>query len=329
MKILISTTPVEDYLSDMLLHGFRALFGSSVIDYPKKECMYKTYPQDKPVYGRGFTLYRTLDDIPVDRSDIDAKIKHNYFDLIIVPDIQRQHLFYAQYADYLKPHNTVICDGEDNESVFPYKGRFFKRYWNVKKPHKTLLYFKREWSPKTIQSLYFKLIPSYFCNYLPAPKTLQTISFAIPEEKISNLPEKSKQFPDHIVDNEIANMLGKTTRYAFTNESDYYHDLQMSRFGITVKRAGWDCMRHYEIAANGAVICFKNLDDKPASCAPHDLNRNNCITYTNSGDLMRTLEQLTDDQYEFLQHNSMRWIRSKTTKLLAHEVLDKFRISQR
>ena len=37
-----------------------------------------------------------------------------------------------------------------------------------------------------------------------------------------------------------------------------------SRFGVTTKKSGWDCMRHYELAASGCVPCFRDLEEKPA-----------------------------------------------------------------
>ena len=141
------------------------------------------------------------------------------------------------------------------------------------KPNKNFIYFKREWTPDTKFYRYYKLIPKPFVKVFTRPKNLNKISFSIPEEKIiESLPVKTKLFPKHIVDEEVAAKVeGSFTKYAFENEKDYYADLQASKYGITTKRSGWDCMRHYEIAANGAVICFKDLDKKPETCAPHGL----------------------------------------------------------
>ena len=81
-------------------------------------------------------------------------------------------------------------------------------------------------------------------------------------------------------------------------ENQYYSDLQQSKFGITVKRGGWDCHRHYEIAANGAVICFRDLASKPQSCAPHGLNTSNTIIYNSVEDLKRQVEKLSDNDID-------------------------------
>ena len=72
----------------------------------------------------------------------------------------------------------------------------------------------------------------------------------------------------HIVDEEVAERMGAASSHVFEREADYYRDLQASRFGITTKRTGWDCLRHYEIAANGAVPCFRDLDRKPPPLRP-------------------------------------------------------------
>ena len=40
-------------------------------------------------------------------------------------------------------------------------------------------------------------------------------------------------------------------------------------FGVTRKKAGWDCMRHLEIMANGAVPFFTDLQELPAKTMQH------------------------------------------------------------
>ncbi len=82
------------------------------------------------------------------------------------------------------------------------------------------------------------------------------ISFAISETKIvSDIPEKTQDFAFIIP--------GNLNTYIYENEQDYYQDYQRSFFGITCKKGGWDCMRHYEILANGCIPYFIDLDDCP------------------------------------------------------------------
>ncbi|RYG31405.1 MAG: hypothetical protein EOO01_35455 [Chitinophagaceae bacterium] len=139
---------------------------------------------------------------------------------------------------------------------------------------------------------------------------MRKVSFSIPSQKIvAEPPQKFKDFAKHIVDTEVAEKIpGSYTSYAFENEHEYYSDLQISRFGITTKRAGWDCLRHYEIAANGAVICFKNLDEKPETCAPHGLvDGFNCISYKTYDELLSKVTKITDTEYNELQRASISW----------------------
>lgn len=80
------------------------------------------------------------------------------------------------------------------------------------------------------------------------------ISFSIHASKIvTEVPEK-KQL--------LANIIpGKS--YTYDSEEEYYKEYQQSWFGITTKKAGWDCMRHYEILANGCIPLFEDLSSLP------------------------------------------------------------------
>ena len=277
MKIIFITNEIEDYLADSILHGLKKIYGSAVVDYPFKDILYSDCPVDKrrKIRGNGFTLYFLLDS-STGGKEIDLKDSKTYkFNYIIFSSIHRQYELYLQLFPSLKSEQTIIMDGEDTPAIFPYYGYFWRRpkYWFIPKPHRRFLYFKREWTQDTKLYRYYKLIPKPLLKIFPEPKNLKRISFSIPEEKIvKDLPIKTKLFPKHIVDEEVAARVdGSFIKYAFDSERDYYADLQSSKYGITTKRAGWDCMRHYEIAANCAVICFKDLDKKPVTCAPHGL----------------------------------------------------------
>ena len=148
-------------------------------------------------------------------------------------------------------------------------------------------------------------------------------SFSIPEEKIiSTIPEKQTMFPRHIVDIEVAQYIGRMTSYAFTHEDDYRQNLAESRFGITLRRGGWDCLRHYEIAASGTIPCFRNLSQKPPHCAPHGLkDGDNCIAYKGVGQLLKRLEALTPNQELAMRLKALQWAKDNSTRVRALELL--------
>jgi len=278
MKILYFTTVQPDYLQDSILIGLRELFTSDLIDFPKKNCLYENN-NDENIYGKGFTLYNYLKNIEINRKDIKKRIINNEFDLIVFSSIHRQIELLKEYYPIVKNKNIIFFDGEDHPSLFGYNGKYWRnfKYWFLPKIHKNFLYFKREYSLETLKYRYFKIIPDFLLKSINLKKVIP-ISFAFPQSKIlKELPKKEKLFPEHIVDVEIAEKINKKDKYIFDNEKDYFEDLQKSKFGITTKRAGWDAMRHYEIAANGAVPCFKKLYLKPKTCAPHGLNETNCI----------------------------------------------------
>lgn len=82
------------------------------------------------------------------------------------------------------------------------------------------------------------------------------IQFSIPESKVVPcVPDKEQAFA-------TVNPYDRST-YIYDNEKDYYEDYQRSYYAITCKKAGWDCMRHYEILANGAIPYFVDLDKAP------------------------------------------------------------------
>jgi hypothetical protein len=78
------------------------------------------------------------------------------------------------------------------------------------------------------------------------------ITFSIPEEKVvADIQPKTKLLSSLIP--------GKLSTYIYENEADYYDEYRQSVFATTTKKAGWDCMRHYEILANGCIPYFPDL----------------------------------------------------------------------
>jgi hypothetical protein len=81
------------------------------------------------------------------------------------------------------------------------------------------------------------------------------IHFAIPESKITQIKLDKTQ--------EYGSIIPGHGGYVFDIEQEYYNDYNKSYFGVTMKKAGWDCMRHYEILANNCLPYFIDLDDCP------------------------------------------------------------------
>ncbi len=152
-------------------------------------------------------------------------------DLVIYSNYRRQKPIDWQVLVRNKNHapRVVYLDGNDDGNVEPDVRPFFKREL-------------------------FESQPGVFPT-----------GFGIPARHIRPLEiEKTQLHQTHVQDTDFASNTG----YKFSEEKDYYDDMACSLFGITMKKGGWDCMRHYELLAAGALVMFKNLDDKPPLLRP-------------------------------------------------------------
>lgn len=83
------------------------------------------------------------------------------------------------------------------------------------------------------------------------------ITFSIPNEKIITRVNKSK-------DKFLSSLIpGDLKTYIYNTEEDYYKEYRRSFFAKTKKKGGWDCLRHYEIIANGCLPLFDDIENCP------------------------------------------------------------------
>jgi hypothetical protein len=322
-RVLFVSSDSADYLSDSVFHGLRLMLGDRVVETPRRDPLYTDFPDAWRArqYGRGFTLYSgSLDPISVDRSDTRERLEAGEFDLLIVGDLWRCYGAFVELLPLAGDTPVVVLDGSDSEALVPYEPRWWRRpsCWLLPRPHRHATYFKRELTPRT----------TWFRSYLtnPAarrpPRPLRPISFGIPEHLVvDGIPTKTKAFPEHVVDPEVADRVGASSSYAFADEAAYYADLRAARFGVTTKRGGWDCMRHYEIASSGCVVCFRQLSSKPASCAPHGLDGSNTLEYDHAEELTAKLDALAPADERELQQAALAWARENTTRAVAGRLL--------
>ena len=316
-RVLFLTESREDYLADSLLHGLISL-GLEVVDYPRKEVLYAgggmcEAAPEVGLRGHGFTLYGLLTDRPVDRSFVTQRLEADWFHLVVIGQIWRQWGQLLDLAPLLQKVPIVLLDGDDDTRLYHQSGTRIRRFGWQPFPIRSgrCLYFKREWQGEASRGRWCRVIPA---------------SFSIPMEKIRavDIAGKQKCLASHCVDPEVAEACGLHTSYAFATEEAYYDDLAASRFAVTTKRGGWDCLRHYEIAAAGALPCVRQLVTKPDSCAPHGLKPGvNCVGYQDWPDLQEQLRSLEVNpmHYQRLLHASRHWVHDYTTTAAARRLL--------
>jgi hypothetical protein len=235
MRILyISGTQGPDYQCDMLFHGLRTEFGDDVVDVDRLWYMYAAEFRDgrhtrSNLRGHGFSLYGLLgSDAGVDRTDIEQKIRTRFFDLVIYGSVHRCAMFLREVLLAYPPEQVIFVDGEDGTGI-------------VSQLLGMGIYFKRE-----------------LAHSVPKVRPIQ---FAIPEERIGAVVRQKTKLQAFIDPRDPAT-------YIYKEEAAYYGDYAESLFGVTVKKGGWDCLRHYEIMANGCIPLFLDIEQCPASTMP-------------------------------------------------------------
>src|SRR4051794_30352492 len=329
-RVLYLHANAEDYLADSLLHGLRGVLGDLVVDVPRRVALYDDLDENRrqQLYGHGFTLYGRLPEMEVDREWALSSALDGKFEVVMLADIHRNWGSWLQLRPDLRRlrangTTVVAVDGGDTAVMYPFGPTWWRRMrpWPLPRAHGRVHYFKRELQPLTGRIRYYGLVPGSVGLRL-LRGSVRPISFSIPEEHLALGTEpKERLLATHVVDPEVAAITGASTAYAFDSEEDYFADLRRSRFGITTKKAGWDCMRHYELAASGCVPCFRDLQAKPAEAGPHGLDETNCVSYTDPGELLRRIEAMDPGEYERLRLGALDWAGRNTTTSRARELL--------
>jgi hypothetical protein len=186
---------------------------------------------------KGFSLYNRLEDIEVDRTDIENKIANNYFDAVIIGmhhsnahDQTAMGERQMRIAMHYPANRIAVIDGFDGQKP-------------VTRLSPNVTYFKRE------------------IGNDPPVGNIHPICFSIPKENIvDSIPHKIRTMapliPAYMEEQNYST-------YIYDTEEDYNQMYQESMFGLTWKKGGWDCLRHYEILANGCVPLFTDIDVCP------------------------------------------------------------------
>jgi hypothetical protein len=274
---------ISDYLNDLTFYGFYELYKEGVIEEI------------------------------VDSTPIISLYKENQF------KIPKQHLWGGMTAFWLIYKNTI----DRNNIIDKIKNKYYDLivYGAIRRCTDYYDLVKNVYDPKKVIMLdgnddcnihsisanhpYFKR-ELYESNAKVFP-----ISFSYPTEKISSINKNKIQDFGTVIP-------GDKSTYVFNNEHDYYNDYNGSYYGVTMKKAGWDCMRHYEILGN--------------YCMPYFLDFNNCPKNTLTSlpkHLIKKSNELIEKNFDIVQYydildESFDWFKNHcTTKSVAKYILEK------
>jgi len=240
--LVIGNNQGSDYAQDCLLHGLRSLYGNTVVDYPPINFMYQDAPEQSPkpiMHGKGFTLYYLLKDFNlIDRTNIENKIKENFFNIVIYASIRRSFPKILNAIKFIKCP-VVMIDGEDDTFL---DARLFNKW----------IYFKRELPVELTEVK----------NLFPYP-------FSIPEEKCV---KEINLNPQHV----LAPLIPyQEDTYIYNNDKDYLNMYANSIFGLAYgaidvyprgTKPQWDSYRFYEMMGQGCIPLIPNLEKCPKNC---------------------------------------------------------------
>jgi len=288
MKILYITNPMDiarasggfinDYQNDLLFYGLRELYGDDVVDSTQILSLYKEYEgKINPQHLWGGMTSFWL----IGDNNIDrTNIEDKIKDKyydLIIYGAIKRCKNYYNLVSKVYPANKIILIDGNDEAELD---PLYTKH----------LYFKRE-----LQNNHPNLLP---------------ITFAIPTDKLAQ-PNKNK------IQEYATCIPGQPETYIFKDEKPYYEDYQKSFYGVTMKKAGWDCMRHYEILGNYCMPYFMGLEDCPKDTLanfPKELllEARNLASNFDEGNFFSILDQVYEHTKQYL-----------TTKALAEYLISK------
>jgi hypothetical protein len=215
---------VNDYQNDLIFYGLREMFGDDVVDSTQILSLYKEHEgRIHPQHLWGGMTAFWL----IGENNIDrTNIEEKIKDKyydLVIYGAIKRCKNYYDLVSQVYPADKIILIDGNDESELD---PLYHKH----------LYFKRE-------------LTENHPNLLP-------ITFAIPTCKLAQPnANKTQEFATCIP--------GQPETYIFKDEKPYYEDYQRSYYGVTMKKAGWDAMRHYEILGNYCMPYFIGLEECP------------------------------------------------------------------
>ncbi len=282
MRILFLTHEYPNYVPDLLLHGLRKLLGPEVVDYPRKDCLYQgviglgVCPQDQLCPG-----WFPDDGESVDRSDINAKLKSGFFDLVVADQ---------RLAPWQNPFlidcgtAVVIIDGEDQPARIPAGNWIICRRETDGSDFSIPL-------PMALPEEVFNIIAGFDCE--PKQYSLGFLGSTGDGQRRHLIEKLAHWYPDslfaatEVPDPDMPSPKGRMGRL------DYYRSLQQCRAVISLKGAGNDTFRFWENAACNAVHLVQSI---PLFIPDPFVPRRHFVCFDSADDLRRQADSLLETE---------------------------------
>ena len=291
LKVLfINNFAQPDYLSNMIYMGLAAKQDVELYTYAMPFHLIKGIGWDDKFVNNtkwegvtkipGFTVCGKVSKGPyIDYpEEIKVKIKDEFYDIIIFSNVWKDQSFLDLILTVYNKNDIIFIDGDDHELI-------------IENLVNKGIYLKRElYSDRT---------------------DVKPISMAVPDEvHLPYIPINKTQLFATVVP-------CKQDTYIFKDEHSYYFDYYKSYYGVTFKKGGWDCMRHYEILANKCIPYFVDLKNCPKNTLVNWPKK--LILETNE----YAKSHLVPLEYDYLLEELGDYVkRNMTTRVLANYLIE-------
>jgi len=231
MKIFVHNyRNAEDYMKDLvlnhLLYNDYEIYTNSYSAFA-----FDDYPARHKLYGMGHTVYANVPSYFKNRLKFIPPATHKDYDF--------DYILFSEVRGLERVVDTPWCkeifEKYPKEKIIVLDGLDTTKIWHDLAEKAT--YYKRELVQET--------------------ENVQPIAFSFPSfGKIPRIIDKENFLAP--CDPRFA-----PNSYRFWEEKFYYLQYMRAMFGVTMKKGGWDCMRHYEILACNSVPYFPDIEEKP------------------------------------------------------------------
>jgi len=315
MKILFLTSPYPNFVTDLLLHGFRKLFDNEVIDFPRKDSLYSGDLVGFSPEGQTNRPLFPSDGNRIDRTDIPRKIRKGYFRYIIC-DLRVFPQLLKTFSEI--PKGLVVVDGEDQpQAITP--GPYVVCQRESDGSHFSIPL------PMSLPEEIIKWINSYELNSKEySVGFLGSVHDTYRERQV--IAEAISQwYGDCLLNVCPVPQAGGKTPQGWLPRDLYYSHLQQCKVLLTVRGAGYDTFRFWENAACNAV----HISQKMPLYIPDDFEHGvHLLRFNELADLKKYIDQVLEEKInttQMIQENRAHLSKHHTTQARALYLLDRLK----
>ena len=188
----------------------------------------------------------------------------NKYNPILIQKPLEHDIALLRDANVLIHSNSTLCWIASFFSTLPNKRRFIPKTFHYSGqdlreivPETDVLFLVKTLEHHDVFNIHCEEYNREFIHPLP---------YCIPDDCILSKEQHENILKEKRKINLVSNIVPNGTRqyhFGHSEEKEYNLEYRNSWFAHTQKKGGWDCLRHYEIMANGCIPLFENLENCP------------------------------------------------------------------